>query len=108
MTLENRTDKHICDEMVTKIASLARLRLTEDEALRYQKQFTELLAMFHELDALPLDKDLMPENILLTAEDCREDSVEEVDRTLLEKACPYYNPKTFYFDVPQFIENNNE
>ena len=106
--MQEKTDKHICDEMVTKIAALARLRLTEEEAKRYQGNFTELLAMFHELDDLPLDSTIVPENVLLDAEDCREDIPQEVDLSLIEKACPYYNAKTSYFDVPQFIEHNNE
>lgn len=108
MSEYSRTDQHICNEMVTKIAKLARLRLTEEEVTQYQDDFTGLLEMFHALDELGFDTDYHPEKFFIQADDCREDIVKTPDISKLEKASAYYNTSTSYFDVPQFIGNDNE
>lgn len=108
MSLQQETDQKICNEMVTKIAKLAKLRLTEAEASEYQSHFTKLLEMFHTLDELAYDESYKPERLLLNAEDCREDVPKEVDLSRLEKASDHYNSATSYFDVPQFIGQDNE
>lgn len=108
MSQQTVTDKQICDELVTKIAKLAKLRLTDKEASEYQLHFTKLLEMFHVLDELEYDPAYKPERLVLNAENCREDEVVEADLSRLEKASPYYNKSTAYFDVPQFIGQENE
>ena len=108
MSQQSITDQHICDEMVTKIAKLARLRLTKAEALQYQKDFTGLLEMFHALDELNFDPEYQMERFVMEADDCRDDVIKEADISQVEKASAYFNTETSYFDVPQFIGNNNE
>lgn len=106
--MPQHTTQEICHEMVTRIARLANLRLTPEEAEQYQKDFTGLLEMFEELEELGFDPEYQPEKFFMNAEDCREDIVHEVDNTDLDQASPYYNKTTSYFDVPQFIGNQDE
>jgi aspartyl/glutamyl-tRNA(Asn/Gln) amidotransferase C subunit len=108
MSEYSRTDQHICNEMVTNIAKLARLRLTEQEVMRYQDDFRGLLEVFHALDGLAFDTDYQPEKFFIQADDCREDVAKTPDINKLEKASAYYNASTSYFDVPQFIGNDDE
>ena len=105
MSTNQKNDQEICETMVTKIAKLARLRLTDEEALRYKKDFEDLLEMFHELDKLPQTSQPSTGAKIADAEHCREDVVSLEDATNNIKAsCTHYNPDTSYFDVPQFIE----
>ena len=101
-------DQEICETMVTKIAKLARLRLTDTEATRYQKDFEDLLVMFHELDKLPQQDSSTASTRITDAQDCREDKVSLTDASEnIAASCQHYNPDTLYFDVPQFIEQND-
>ncbi len=108
MVTSNQADQNICKEMVTKIAHLAKLRLTPEEASQFQHNFSELLLLFHELDNLDISKSISTDLTLLSASDCREDIPVTIDNTSLPAACPFYNQETSYFDVPQFIEYDNE
>ena len=49
MTNQTENDKALCASIVSKIASLAALELTEDEKSEYKKNFEDLIAMFHTL-----------------------------------------------------------
>ena len=98
-------DEDICETMVTKIAKLARLRLTDTEATRYKQDFEDLLAMFHELDKLPKSDASSASIHIIDAQNCREDVVSLEDTTdNIRASCKHYNTDTSYFDVPQFIE----
>lgn len=108
MSENSITDQDICNEMVTKIAKLAKLRLTKAEVEGYQDDFKGLLEMFHALDELAIDVDNQPERVFIDAEECREDEIKEIDGSGLKKASPYYNSDTSYFDVPQFIGNEDD
>jgi|GEM_PF-4827830 aspartyl/glutamyl-tRNA(Asn/Gln) amidotransferase C subunit len=108
MSINNAADQQICNEIVTNIAKLAKLRLTDDEIIRFQSDFTGLLEMFHALDDLELDDDYLPERIFVNAEDCREDEIVMVNHKGLEKAAKHYDADTGYFNVPQFIGEDNE
>lgn len=108
MSNQNTTDQTICNEMVTKIAKLAKLHLTEKESQQYEKDFEGILEMFHALDTLDLEKNKTAERLIIPAENCREDIPTEVDLSNLSQACDYYNTKTSYFDVPQFIGQDDE
>ena len=108
MTELNSADQNICNDMVTKIAKLARLRLTAQEAADYQENFTELIKLFHELDDLDITLSSTTNRLLTNAQDCRSDSPEQMDMSQLSKASPHFNSETKYFDVPQFIEYNDE
>lgn len=108
MSEHSQTDQHICDEIVTKIAKLARLRLTEEEAMLYRENFTELMQLFHELDSLDISQNVSTSLTLNNADDCRDDIVITPDNSQLQNASPHYNSESNYFDVPQFIEYNDE
>lgn len=108
MSLHSAQDKQICEEIVTKIATLAKLRLTEEEATLYQSYFTELLTLFHELDSLSTMENVPLDTVLTNADDCREDIATPVDTNNIKAASPHFNEVTRYFDVPQFIEYNDE
>ena len=101
-------DQHICEEIVTRIATLAKLRLTNEESEIYQSYFTELLSLFHELDSLSLLENESTNSTLINADDCREDVARTIDLSAIKGASPYFNEKTRYFDVPQFIEYDDE
>lgn len=104
----NTTDQHICEEMVTKIAKLARLRLTQEEAGEYRANFKDLMLLFHELDSLDVSQNITTDLRLINASDCREDIVNIPDNTHLADASAHYNETSCYFDVPQFIEYDDE
>lgn len=104
----NTKDQHICEEMVTKIAKLARLRLTTEEAGEYRENFKDLMLLFHELDSLDVSQNVTTDLKLVNASDCREDIVTIPDNTKLAEASPHYNEASRYFDVPQFIEYDDE
>jgi len=108
MSKLNTQDQQICEEIVTQIATLAKLRLTNEESEIYQAYFTELLTLFHELDTLDISYDLISDNTLLNADDCREDMPSTIDLSGIKNASPHFNEKTRYFDVPQFIEYDDE
>ena len=101
-------DQQICEEIVTKIASLAKLRLTNEESELYQTYFTELLTLFHELDSLDLAQEVSTDTTLINADDCREDKVQDIHMPGIKGASPNFNEETRYFDVPQFIEYDDE
>ncbi len=104
----NAQDQHICEEIVTRIATLAKLRLTTEESEIYQSYFTELLTLFHELDTLDISQNVSSDNTLLNADDCREDTPQTIDLSGIKQASPHFNEDTRYFDVPQFIEYDDE
>ena len=104
----NAQDQHICKEIVTRIATLAKLRLTTEESEIYQSYFTELLTLFHELDTLDISQNISSDNTLLNADDCREDNPRTIDLSSIKRASPHFNEETRYFDVPQFIEYDDE
>ena len=104
----NAQDQHICEEIVTRIATLAKLRLTTEESEIYQSYFTELLTLFHELDTLDISQNISSDNTLLNADDCREDNPQTIDLSGIKRASPHFNEETRYFDVPQFIEYDDE
>ena len=107
MSLTSEHDHDVSQEIVTKIAKLSRLRLTEDETLLYQKNFETLLKMFHELDSLQETTDDPIDVQLLNAENCRKDiqtSSNITDRLI--QSLPNFNKDSLYFDVPQFIDQD--
>ena len=108
MPVNNPNDENICEEMVTRIARLAKLRLTPEEASQYQSNFVELLALFHDLDNLDISQNVSADLVLRDASECREDTPRDIDNTALKGASPFYNEQSSYFDVPQFIEYDNE
>lgn len=108
MSEHTQTDQFICDEIVTKIAQLARLRLTEEEAKQYRENFADLMQLFHELDSLNISEDTSSALSLNNANDCREDLVMIPNNDAIEQASPHYNLNSHYFDVPQFIEYKDE
>tara|TARA_A100001015_G_scaffold83379_1_gene92556 strand:- start:5476 stop:5799 length:324 start_codon:yes stop_codon:yes gene_type:complete len=106
MTQTNE-DRIICDNLVTSIAKLARLRLTGEESAKYKEDFSSLLALFHELNDIPHYPHKSLDINLMAAEECREDVPEE-NTTLssLPTASDHFNPESSFFDVPQFIGND--
>jgi aspartyl/glutamyl-tRNA(Asn/Gln) amidotransferase C subunit len=108
MATNNPNDENICEEMVTRIAQLAKLRLTPEEASHYQSNFSELLALFHELDSLDISQNVSTDLVLRNASECREDIPATIDNSALSEASPFYNEQSSYFDVPQFIEYDDE
>ena len=108
MATNTTNDDNICEEMVTRIAQLAKLRLTPEEASHYQGNFSELLKLFHELDNLDISQNISADLVLRNASECREDKSSAIDNSALKQASPFYNEQSSYFDVPQFIEYDDE
>ncbi|MEC7030172.1 MAG: hypothetical protein VXW87_00680 [Pseudomonadota bacterium] len=108
MATNTPKDEIICNEMVTHIAKLAKLRLTPEEAQHYQDNFSGLLLLFHELDTLNVPQNISYDLVLKDAHESREDIPTQIDNSALSQASPSYNNDTHYFDVPQFIEYDNE
>lgn len=97
-------DRIICDNIVTNIAKLARLRLTEEESISYMQDFSSLLELFHQLNDIPLCPNKSLDVNLMAAEECREDTPEEnTTLSALPSATNHFNPESSFFDVPQFI-----
>ena len=105
MTQNNR-DKQICGEIVTRIALLAKLRLTPDESEMYRSDFSALLELFHQLDELDISSTENVDISLMNAEDCREDIPGEgLSTEGISRATPHFNKNSTFFDVPQFIDH---
>lgn len=63
-------------EEVLKIAKLARLHLTEDEVLTYQKHLTRVLDYISELNKVSTEKDTFVRHVPEDAKPMREDKAE--------------------------------
>lgn len=104
---ETEDKKHICDQIVTKISKLARIRLTKDEAEHYRKDFVSILRMFEQLDDLPADPQQEKDILLINIDECRDDEIGEAKlKPQLDQFFTHYNNETNYFDVPQFIDQD--
>jgi aspartyl-tRNA(Asn)/glutamyl-tRNA(Gln) amidotransferase subunit C len=82
---------------VKHIANLARLELTEEELARYQRQLSEILAYFQQIEELNTDDILPTASTAAENDSTREDQSKfglTIDE-LLENA-PHYNERLFY------------
>ncbi|UTC24143.1 hypothetical protein MMH89_02750 [Candidatus Comchoanobacter bicostacola] len=104
MSNQTEQDKALCASIVSKIASLSALQLTEAEKSEYKQNFEDLIAMFHTLDSIS-DHEVEKSNLIMSANQCREDEIQQ-ERPPLEKICKHFNTDSGLFDVPQFIDSN--
>ena len=93
----------VSEEKVRHIAALAKLNVSDDEMIKYQKQLTDILT---EIDTL-LKVDIKNEEIMISPSDNRNVYSEDVIENHISKSDAFKNAKRVkgdYIVVPKVIE----
>lgn len=94
---------NITPDVIKYIAKLAKLRFTEEEALRLTSEFDSILSHFKSIDKMDLDDVNLNEYSLNDKSITRPDIVKNYE----DKTKLYQNAKTMretYIEIPKIIE----